>query len=233
MALAQPQQQKSTIKSSDSLIVPRTPYTHWIHCNRCYEQYINKKRHFYLLACDHVCCFECVENISETLINGPQIFKCPLCSRQTRACKLGNEMPPHLKELFHPDPSLDGLNTYRIIAFQEKHQKRFMDYLDRQYNTMQDRKKEVIRIKELARKHYQQMGELKTERKHLEKRVIAIKQQRKEMEENRKNKRCNSSETSSHSSGAKMPKTPPSKNVTSEGITSFSHHSSSSHSFML
>lgn len=109
-----------------------SPYILWIHCNRCYEQYMKKSRTMYLLACDHVTCEQCTQNISKANVNGPQIYQCPLCSRQTRACKLGNEMPSHLKELFHPKLYLDGLNTYRIMVFQEKHRRRFMDYLDRQ-----------------------------------------------------------------------------------------------------
>lgn len=123
--------------------IARTPYIQWIHCNQCYEQYVLKTRYFYLLACDHVLCVGCVQNISETTINGPQTFKCSLCSKPTRACKLGNDMPPHLKELFHPEPYLDGLNTYRVMVFQEKHRKRFLDFLDRQV----DNKKPANSIK--------------------------------------------------------------------------------------
>lgn len=130
--LSAQQQQQQTTKSTESLISSRVPYIHWIHCNLCYEQYMKKSRPFYLLACDHVCCEGCIKNISETTVNGPQLYKCPLCGRQARACKMGNEMPSHLKELFHPEPYLDGLNTYRIMVFQEKHRRRFTDYLDRQ-----------------------------------------------------------------------------------------------------
>ncbi|XP_065360231.1 RING finger protein vilya [Calliphora vicina] len=235
--MAQQQQKPSTSNSNESTKTSSPPYTHWIHCNRCYEQYINKARQFYLLACNHVCCHECIQNISETTVNGPQIYKCPMCGRSTRACKLGNDMPAHLKELFHPEPSLDGLNTYRIMMFQEKHRHRFMDHLDREYSAIRERKKEAIRIKEQAKKHYQELGELKTERKELEKRVIAINHQRKELEEKRKlrpsQKRSNSSDSTSHSSGSKTLLAPPAKNFNnSEGITSFTHHTSN-HSFML
>ena len=52
-----------------------------------------------------------------------------------------------------------------------------------QYSIIEDRKKDITRIKDQAKKHYQESVELRMERKHLEKRVIAIKHQRKEMEE--------------------------------------------------
>ena len=122
-AQKQPKQNKNSTLSSS--------YTLWIHCNRCYEQYVKKTRLMFLLACDHVTCVQCTQNVSETSVNGPQIYKCPLCGCQTRACKLGNEMPTHLKDLFHPKPYLDGLNTHRILEFQEKHRRRFLEYLDR------------------------------------------------------------------------------------------------------
>lgn len=54
-----------------------------------------------------------------------------------------------------------------------------------QCTSIQERKKEVIRIKVQAKKTYQEFEELKIERKQLEKRVIAIKNQRKELEEKR------------------------------------------------
>lgn len=134
--LGQQQKQNNSTMST----INRAPYNHWIHCNVCYEQYMKKSRQFYLLACDHVICEHCIQNVSELVVNGPLIFRCTLCCKQSssgskmRGCKLGNDMPSHLKELFHPEPYMDGLNTYRVMVFQDIQRKRFMDYMDREVN---------------------------------------------------------------------------------------------------
>lgn len=106
-------------------------YTHWIHCNICYKQYIKKEQLFYLLACHHVICNLCLTEVSQT-INGPRAYRCGMCQKLTRACLINNTMPKHLKDLFHPQPYLDGLDTLQITKFQIKHRQRFLEYMERQ-----------------------------------------------------------------------------------------------------
>lgn len=55
--------------------------------------------------------------------------------------------------------------------------------MNEQYSIIEDHKKDITRIKDQARKHYQELEEVRMDRNHLEKRVIAIKHQRKQMEE--------------------------------------------------
>lgn len=110
------------------------PFLEWIHCNSCYDIYINKNRKFYLFAgCHHIICEQCTVLI-KTAVNGPPCYKCTLCQKAVRACQLGNSMPAHLKELFHPEPYRDGLNSFHIQQFQEKHRDRLLAYIDRVVN---------------------------------------------------------------------------------------------------
>lgn len=108
------------------------PFLEWIHCNSCYEPYIKKERKFYLMAgCNHISCDKCTVLIKQTAVNGPPCYKCSICQKKVRACLLDNSMPAHLKELFHPEPYKDGLNSFQIQQFQEKHRERYMAYIDR------------------------------------------------------------------------------------------------------
>lgn len=116
------------------------PYIHWIHCNICYKQYIKKEQLFYLLACHHVICNLCLSEVPQ-MINGPRVYRCGMCQKITKACEINNTMPKNLKELFHPEPYIDGLNHFQIMMFQTDHRRRFLEH--------QDTKVSVLNLKEL------------------------------------------------------------------------------------
>lgn len=101
----------------------------WIHCNVCYELYIKKERRFFLLACNHVLCIGCVQEISDRKVNGPKVYNCRICKDKTRACEMNNNMPAHLKELFHVEPYQEGINTMTVLKFQNIHIRRFIKFL--------------------------------------------------------------------------------------------------------
>lgn len=185
-------------------------FLEWIHCNRCNELYIKKKRKFYLLAgCHHVTCEQCTPLIQQTAVNGPPCYKCSLCLKAVRACQLDNSMPTHLKELFHPEPYKEGLNNAHILQFQERHRQRFFGHIDRivsrlidqyfnyimiiiviffvklfpiviQKRSQDEIRNNIARYRNLSRQLYKDLLQAKLQRKQLERMVVKVKRRERE-----------------------------------------------------
>ncbi|XP_075164393.1 RING finger protein vilya-like [Haematobia irritans] len=153
--------------SSSSSFYKSLPYIHWIHCNKCYKMYIRKEVRFYVLACRHVLCNSCIIELDQ-LSNGPRIYECTICKEIARACEINNTMPKQLKNLFHPKPYMDGLDTYNILRFQQAQRQRFMEHMDRLEIQKKLMNQENAEIKETARHLFQYYEEVKAERRHLQ-----------------------------------------------------------------
>ncbi|XP_013114027.2 RING finger protein vilya-like isoform X1 [Stomoxys calcitrans] len=143
------------------------PYVHWIHCNKCYQLYIKKEVSFYLLACKHVICSLCAIELPQS-INGPRAYKCPVCSQTTRACVIGNTMPKNLKDLFHPQPYLDGLDNYKIMSFQQEQRKKFFEHMYKLETRRTNLLQEIELAKQKTRQLFQNFEETKAERRQLQ-----------------------------------------------------------------
>ncbi|ALC48922.1 CG2709, partial [Drosophila busckii] len=99
----------------------------WIHCNRCFTHFVNRQSIMFLLACKHVICEKCVAaNLGRTPSDAPT-YKCPMCQQLVRGRQLGNSMPSNLKDMFHPQPWLDGIHHDVVDTFQRAN----CDHLDK------------------------------------------------------------------------------------------------------
>uniref|UniRef100_A0A1I8MYX4 RING-type domain-containing protein n=1 Tax=Musca domestica TaxID=7370 RepID=A0A1I8MYX4_MUSDO len=172
-------------------------YTFWVHCNICYRMYFKKECRFFLLACNHIACEICLEgHLQQT-----DVYKCNLCLKITKACEIGNAMPANLKELFHPEPFSDGLNAFRVMAFQNKHRQRYFAHQETMASRLEEYQRLCTEAKTNCQKLYQDCENFRHERKHLENRAKLIRQQRRQIDDNSSNKTSSvSSENTSASS---------------------------------
>lgn len=107
----------------------------WIHCNRCYELFIGKKIIFFMLACQHVICEKCVTaTMGHTPVDAP-VFMCPICRKRVRGRQVNNTLPTSLKEMFHPEPWIDGLPYDRVYKFQTDNHKSLEAYINKEVST--------------------------------------------------------------------------------------------------
>uniref|UniRef100_A0A1A9VYG4 RING-type domain-containing protein n=1 Tax=Glossina austeni TaxID=7395 RepID=A0A1A9VYG4_GLOAU len=166
----------------------KVPFLEWIHCNSCYDLYVYKTRIFYLVAgCFHVLCVKCIRESH---------YKCAVCNKAARACEINNNMPPHLKNLFHPFANEDDMNIFAIVQFQQRHQQRFRNYLDRMNRSLKENKAVLLKRRDVAKTIYQQLRETRAERKQLEQRLLMVKKRYREMEEKKSNQSASHNESS-------------------------------------
>ncbi|KAL9893169.1 RING finger protein vilya [Glossina fuscipes] len=166
----------------------KVPFLEWIHCNSCYDLYVNKTRIFYLVAgCFHVLCAKCIREVKPAGSNGPSHYKCAVCNKAARACEINNNMPTNLKNLFHPFPNEDDMNLFAIVQFQQRHQQRFRNYLDRMNRSLKENKAVLLKRRDAAKTTYQELRETRAERKQLERRLLMVKKRYREMEEKKLN----------------------------------------------
>lgn len=90
----------------------------WIHCNCCFEHYVNEKAVFFLLACQHVICEKCVTASLGRIPGDAPTYVCPICQKMVRGRQINNALPSNLKGMFHPAPWHDGLPHDLIDSFQ-------------------------------------------------------------------------------------------------------------------
>uniref|UniRef100_A0A1A9WIJ0 RING-type domain-containing protein n=1 Tax=Glossina brevipalpis TaxID=37001 RepID=A0A1A9WIJ0_9MUSC len=181
----------------------KIPFLEWIHCNTCYDLYVYKTRIFYLLAgCLHIVCAKCIREKKPEDSNGPSHYKCSVCLKLARACQVNNNMPKHLKDLFHPFPNKEDLNMSVVLQFQQRHQQRFRHYIQRMTSFLDERQENLSKRRDGAKTLYQQLREARSERKQLEQRMTLVKKRHREMEERKKNPRplVHSTYTTSESS---------------------------------
>lgn len=96
-------------------------------------------------------------------------------------------MPQNLKNLFHPFPNEDDMNIFAIVQFQQRHQQRFRNYLDRMSRSLKENKAVLSKRRDVAKTIYQQLRETRAERKQLEQRLLTVKKRYREMEEKKLN----------------------------------------------
>ncbi|XP_055857949.1 RING finger protein vilya-like [Episyrphus balteatus] len=138
----------------------------WIHCNRCMENYMKKERKLYILSCYDVVCETC-------LMAGNKEKMCPVCKNIVRGFVICNNLPPKLKEMFHPRPwSLKFNRTSTVYKFQKKQRnsfltgckklREFLKYLEKNRNTMkEDCKNMYLNHKQLKKDHSKLKGSVK------------------------------------------------------------------------
>lgn len=90
----------------------------WIHCNCCFEHYVNDKTVIFLLACQHVICEKCVTASLGRIPGDAPTYVCPICQKMVRGRQVNNALPSNLKGMFHPAPWHDGLPHDLIDSFQ-------------------------------------------------------------------------------------------------------------------
>lgn len=107
----------------------------WIHCNCCYDFFIDKKNIFFMLACQHVICEKCVTaTMGHTPVDAP-VFMCPICQKRVRGRQVSNSLPTTLKDMFHPEPWTDGLPYDRVYKFQADNHKSLVANINKGVNT--------------------------------------------------------------------------------------------------
>ncbi|XP_030386680.1 RING finger protein vilya [Scaptodrosophila lebanonensis] len=153
----------------------------WIHCNRCYKQYVHHKEtsgsRFFLLACQDIACDKCVEAAPGRSPSDAPIYICPICRCKVRGRQINNAMPYHLKSLFHPEPWLDELRNEAIAGFQRKHMNRFLKYCQEKEKEVQKVDSDMTLALTACQKLYLELEQARQIRRQLENRAQQIKQQ--------------------------------------------------------
>ncbi|XP_017064303.1 RING finger protein vilya [Drosophila eugracilis] len=147
----------------------------WIHCNSCCDLFAEKKSVFFLLACHHVFCKRCVKAaVGHTPSDAP-IFDCPICRRSVRGRQVGNTMPNHIKQFFHPEPY--ALSNDFIETFQRGNHRHFDKYKEKKELEMDKLNKDIEVAKSVCQKRFMEAQMLRVERKKLSQRSQHIKLQ--------------------------------------------------------
>ncbi|KAH8408968.1 hypothetical protein KR009_004671 [Drosophila setifemur] len=145
----------------------------WIHCNRCYEQFVPKKSGIILLACHHVCCEKCVNVCQGRTPSDAPIYMCPICHKNVRGREVSNSMPPTCKQLFHPEP-WTMMNDF-IGKFQRNNNRHYDNYKRKQEKIMDKVDNDIKLIESICKKRYLEMNHLALERKKYKQRLRQIK----------------------------------------------------------
>lgn len=111
------------LNANSKLKLPKDVGLYWIHCNRCFEIYIRKRRRIFLLSCNHMICEKCATTLATNHINVTSEVNCPICKNIQRYRVLCNVMPAHAKELLNPEPWREP--NERILNFQTRHRESF------------------------------------------------------------------------------------------------------------
>ncbi|XP_017468066.1 PREDICTED: RING finger protein vilya isoform X2 [Rhagoletis zephyria] len=165
----------SDFNPNGGLKLPNDVGLYWIHCNRCYEIYVHKRRRIFLLACYHTICEVCVGVPSANTVTVPNEVNCPLCKKVQRFRVLCNMMPSHFKELFTPEPWREP--TERVLTFQSNQRQSFLKAMSRKSTELEEikRKRKLLEIK--SKTKYEKYEQLQYERKRLEREVRKLKEQ--------------------------------------------------------
>ncbi|EDV95110.1 GH17758 [Drosophila grimshawi] len=125
----------------------------WIHCNSCFDFYIDQ-RIIFLLACQHLACEKCVTaSIGRKAGDAPS-FMCPICGKRVRGRQVNNALPTNLKDMFHPEPWHDGLPHDVIDTFQKDHRKRLEEHIVKKAKEMEKLYKDMQLAYKVCQKQY-------------------------------------------------------------------------------
>ncbi|XP_020805326.1 RING finger protein vilya [Drosophila serrata] len=160
----------------------------WIHCNRCCEQYVQKKSKFFLLACHHVTCEKCVSVCAGRTPSDAPVYECPVCHNKVRGRQVNNTMPNSFKLFFHPEPF--NLNNEFIATFQMANHRHFDRFKEKKGAKLHKLTKDIDLAKSICQKRYFNLEIMRVERKKLTQRIRQIKiqvaKQREEKERERR-----------------------------------------------
>ncbi|XP_014095270.3 RING finger protein vilya [Bactrocera oleae] len=161
------------LNANSKLKLPKDVGLYWIHCNRCFEIYIRKRRRIFLLSCNHMICEKCATTLATNHINVTSEVNCPICKNIQRYRVLCNVMPAHAKELLNPEPWREP--NERILNFQTRHRESFKKEMFRMRSEMEKVKKKCIALEINSKQKYERYEQLRYERKRLEREVLKIK----------------------------------------------------------
>ncbi|KAH8280673.1 hypothetical protein KR018_002223 [Drosophila ironensis] len=194
---------------------PPIPVLHklWVHCNRCFDLYISKTSKMFLLACHHVACEKCVRVTAHVGLeagNAP-IYQCPICRKEVRGREVGNDMPPQLKTLFHPEPW--ALTNNFIEVFQQSNYRHHTRHKERADKVSAKVARDVELSKSICKKRFLDQRNLDMERRKRLQRLrqlkVGVARKKMEMEKAREQKKAEKviADTSSgySSQGARSP----------------------------
>ncbi|XP_034489978.1 RING finger protein vilya [Drosophila innubila] len=212
----------------------------WIHCNSCFVHFIDKKNILFLLACQHVICEKCVTaNLGRTPSDAPT-YTCPMCKKQVRGRQVNNSLPTNLKDMFHPEPWIDGLAHDFITSFQKAHFKSLDMHIARKERATNKLDKDLELAEKICRKHYLENHRLRMERKQLEFQLQKVRHQahlrkrealRRKMRQRTESHNPIKERNANQHQHQQIRKRPASVNLPKSTITSFLHNNN--HSFDL
>ncbi|XP_067647793.1 RING finger protein vilya [Eurosta solidaginis] len=162
--------------SSSAVNISKAAGLCWIHCNRCFEIYVLRRRRIVLLVCHHIICEKCVGTPPVNAPNRSNELICPLCKKMQCFRLLCNVMPAHFKELLNPEPWREP--NERILNFQAKHRTHFKKGMYHQLFEL-DKIKKRCKLAEInSKKKYEKYERIRFERKRLEREVRIYKEQK-------------------------------------------------------
>ncbi|EDW65445.1 RING finger protein vilya [Drosophila virilis] len=146
----------------------------WIHCNCCFEHYVDEQSMLFLLACQHVICEKCVTASLGRIPGDAPTYTCPICRKNVRGRQVNNALPTNLKDMFHPEPWRDGLPHDLIDAFQKANINSLDTHISKKEKEELKLDKDIQLARTLCRKHYLEGHRLRATRKQLEFRARRI-----------------------------------------------------------
>ncbi|XP_018785487.1 PREDICTED: RING finger protein vilya [Bactrocera latifrons] len=161
------------LNTNSNLKLPKDVGLYWIHCNRCLEIYIRKRRRLFLLSCNHMICEKCATTLAINHINVSSEVHCPICNKTQRYRVLCNVMPAHAKELLNPEPWREP--NERILNFQAKQRDSFKKGMFRKRTEMEKVKRKCNALEINSKQKYEKYEQLRYERKQLEREILKIK----------------------------------------------------------
>ncbi|XP_054085562.1 RING finger protein vilya isoform X1 [Zeugodacus cucurbitae] len=155
------------------LKLPKDVGLYWIHCNRCFEIYIRKRRRILMLSCNHMICEKCATTPSINHINVSSEVNCPICKKLQRYRVLCNVMPAHAKQLLNPEPWREP--NERILNFQAKHRDSFKNGVFRRLSEVEKVNRKCQALENISKQKYERYEQLRNQRKQLEREVLKMK----------------------------------------------------------
>ncbi|XP_017872232.1 PREDICTED: RING finger protein vilya [Drosophila arizonae] len=149
----------------------------WIHCNSCFEHYVNEKTVIFLLACQHVICEKCVTASLGRIPGDAPTYVCPICQKMVRGRQVNNALPSNLKGMFHPAPWHDGLPHDLIDSFQRANFKNLEKFILKKEKEEQKLDKDLLLARGVCQKQYLEQHRLRRMLRELKFRVRKISQQ--------------------------------------------------------
>ncbi|KAL5279959.1 hypothetical protein ACFFRR_004148 [Megaselia abdita] len=134
----------------------------WIHCYKCFELFLKKKRQFFLCECRHIICGLCLKRVDQ------KKAVCPICVKPNGFLLIENSMPKQFRMLFHPNPTSFKYIDWKIVLFQNDAQKHFSLGMLKMKVFLEQYKKNLIRSKMYAKKRYQYYKMLRGQRREEE-----------------------------------------------------------------